>query len=133
VKVGAVKRLVLVLVPLAGVLSACALPVAKPPTYLSDKGSVFNGNVYSSGNGDVEYRWGISFENGGGGTITRTVGVADQKPAAVSTPYPLLNPSTTYHLTLCAKDFLEDPRIEVCSKPYDFQTPPAGGRSGIAY
>ena len=127
------KRLVLVLVPLAVVLSACALPVVKPPTYVSDKGAVFNGDVYSSGNGDVEYRWGLSFENGGGATSTHTVTVADQKPEAVSTPFPLLNPSTTYQLTLCAKDYLEDPRIEVCSKPFEFQSPPAGGRSGIAY
>ena len=38
------------------------------PPIVSDKGAVFNGDVYSSGNGDVEYWWGLSFENGGGGT-----------------------------------------------------------------
>jgi len=128
-----VKRLLLVLVPLALMVSGCALPVVKPPTYLSDKGAVFNGDVYSSGNGDVEYWWGISFENGAGGTSHRTVTVAAQKPQAVSTPYPLLDPNTSYQLTLCAKDYLENPRNEVCSKPTAFRTPPAGGRSGIAY
>jgi dipeptidyl aminopeptidase/acylaminoacyl peptidase len=128
-----VKRFVLVLVPLALVFSGCAVPVIKPPTYLSDKGAVFNGNIYSDVSGDAEYSWGITFQNGGGGTSSRTVTLTAGQPGAVSTPFTLLDPDTTYHLTLCAQDHQENPPRRVCSRPTDFHTPPAGGRSGIAF
>ena len=127
------KRLVPVLVPLALVFSGCALPVVKPPTYLSDKGAVFNGDIYSNVDGDADYSWSISFANGGGGTSSHTVTLVSGQRGAVSTPFTLLDPNTTYHLTLCAADHQENPPRRVCSKPTDFQTPPAGGRSGIAY
>ncbi len=127
------KRLVLVLIPLALVVSACAVPVIKPPTYLSDKGAVFNGNVYSNVNGDAEYWWRISSDNGGGGTSNHTVTLVAGQAGAVSTPFTILDPATTYHLTMCAQDHEQNPPRQVCSKPTDFTTPPAGGRSGIAY
>jgi Tol biopolymer transport system component len=127
-----VKRLVLVLVPLVLVFSGCAVPVVKPPTYLSDKGAVFNGDIYSNVNGDADYSWSISYDNGGGGTSTRTVRTVNGQRSAVSTPFTILDPATTYHLTLCAADHQENPPRQVCSKPTDFTTPPTGGRSGIA-
>jgi TolB protein len=51
----------------------------------------------------------------------------------VSTPFTILDPDTAYHLTLCTQDHADDPPRQVCTKATDFRTPPAGGRSGIAF
>jgi Tol biopolymer transport system component len=59
------------------------------------------------------------------------VTMGEVKP--VSTPVPVLDADTAYHLTLCARDSQERPPRTVCSKPTDFRTRPAGGRSGIAF
>ena len=48
-------------------------------------------------------------------------------------PFTLLDPSTTYHLTLCAQDHQLNPPRPNWTAPTDFQTPPAGGRSGILF
>jgi TolB protein len=61
------------------------------------------------------------------------VTIVNGQPQTVSTPFPLLDPATTYQLTLCVRDHEEDPPRTVCSKPSEFSTPPAGGRSGIAF
>ena len=127
------KRLVVVLVPLSILISGCSFGIIKAPTRLSDKGAVFNADVYSNIDGDTDYSWGIGFENGGGGTSTRTVKTVNGQPSAVSTPFTILDPDTAYHLTLCTQDHGENPPRQVCTKATDFRTPPAGGRSGIAF
>ena len=127
------KRLAVVLVPLSILISGCSFGIIKPPTRLSDKGAVFNADVYSNIDGDTGYSWSISSANGGGGTSLRTVRTVNGQPSAVSTPFTLLDPDTTYHLTLCTQDDEENPPRRVCTNATDFRTPPAGGRSGIAF
>lgn len=113
------KRLLLVLVPLALVVSACAVGEPKPPTDESATGITLNANVYSSIDGPTDY-W---FAYGDPGapaswseTVHRTVDIADRDPHPVSEPIVGLEPDTVYGWHICVADQEESPPRTVCSK-----------------
>jgi Tol biopolymer transport system component len=128
------KRLLLVLVPLALLVSACAVGDPKPATYVSDIGATLNGDVYSGVAGDTEYWWRygqtVSYDVE---TPHRTLAISDDSPHPVSEPVNGLTPDTTYHSQMCVEDQEEDPPRTVCSTDRTFTTAAAGGRSGLAY
>ena len=121
-----VKRLLLpALVPLALVMSACAVGDPKPPTQPSATGITLNANVYSSIDGPTDY-W---FVYGAPGdqanwqeTTHGTVQIADRDPHPVSQSVTGLQADTVYNWKVCVADQQESPPREVCSKDQVFAT-----------
>ena len=131
------KRLALALVPLALLISACAVGEPKPPTYVSDTGVTLNANVHSSVAGDTGFWWRYGETTAyGSETAHRTVAISDEgrnEPHPVSQPVAGLVADTTYHYQFCVQDQEESPGRVVCNKDQTFSTATTGGRSGIAF
>jgi hypothetical protein len=122
------KRLLLSLVPLTLVLSACSVGDPRPATDVSDTEATLNAEVYSSVAGDTEYWWRYGEDTGyGSETPHGTVAIADDQPHAVSHPVSGLTADTTYHFMVCTSDEEESPPRVVCSTDRTFVTAPAGG------
>ena len=101
------KRVLLLLVPLALVVSACALPEPKPPTDVGSTGVTLNGSVRSNF-GDTDYWWeyGTTTDYGiqtPGGTVAIPEDELND-PHPVSEPIESLYPGTSYHYRFCARD-----------------------------
>jgi hypothetical protein len=125
-----VKRLLLALVPLAVVVSGCAVGEPQPPTAPSATGITLNANLYSSLDGPADY-W---FKYRKASTtswsetphrsvnLTRSVDENDKHPQSVSEPITGLQPDTTYDWQICVADREENPPRDVCSKTQAFGT-----------
>lgn len=129
-----VKCLALVLVPLALVLSGCAVGDPKPTSYISDAGATLNGDISSSFVGDTEFWWRYGTTTAyGTETPHRTVAISGGAAHPVSQPISGLTGGTSYHFQLCVKDQQASPPRTMCSTDRTFTTRPAGGSSGIAF
>jgi hypothetical protein len=120
-----VKRLVLALVPLALVVSGCALGEPLDPTDPTETSITLNANIYSSFDGDMDYwfRYGEPGQPAGWTETNReTLRIVDREPHPVSQTIDELDPDTSYGWQVCAADFEEDPPREVCSKQQRFGT-----------
>jgi lysophospholipase L1-like esterase len=126
----------LALVPLALLVSACAVGGPEPPTYVSDTGVTLNASVYSSVNGPTEY-WFVYGETGDEAnwleTPHRTLDIFNREKHPVSEPVDGLAPDTSYGWQVCVADQQESPPREVCSKRQSVSTATGAGTSGIAF
>jgi hypothetical protein len=119
------KRLVLGLIPLVLVVSACATGEPKPPTQPSATGITLNANVYSSINGRTDYWFAYGEPRDPAGwtdTPHGTVDVAGRGPYPVSEVVTGLDPDTVYGWQVCVADRGETPNRVVCSKQGRFGT-----------
>jgi hypothetical protein len=121
------KRLVAALVPLAALVSACAVGVPQPPTSPSpfDNSIVLNAKVASSIDGPTDY-WFRYGERGDqpnwSDTPHETVELTEGEAAPVSEQLTGLQPSHRYGWQVCVADRGEDPPRVVCSTERKFGT-----------
>lgn len=118
-----------VLAVLAAALgSGCATGFTGQPTYVTDTSATLNGFVLTTHADPIDYwaEWGETRAYGQRSSERRTGG---SPPIHVSIPIAGLEPETTYHYRLCARDV----EAATCSHDATFATRPAGGRSGLAF
>jgi hypothetical protein len=124
-----VKRqsLASVVVLAAALASGCASGFTGQPTYVTDTSATLNGFVLSTQDTLIDYwvEWGETTAYGEQSSERTAAG----SPSYVSVPIAGLEPATTYHYRLCARDA----EAATCSRDATFTTRPPGGRSGIAF
>ena len=121
------KRLAIALVPLAFLVSACAVGVPQPPTSPSTfpSGIVLNAKVASSIDGPVDYwfRYGERGDQANWSeTPHQTVEVTEGETTPVSAKLTGLEPDHRYGWQVCVADRGEDPPRVVCSTERKFGT-----------
>jgi Tol biopolymer transport system component len=122
---------VLIALPL---FSSCAVGKPKPATFITDISATLNADIYSNFPGTTTYSFNYGTTTSYGiKTTSRTLEINDTAPRPISEPIQGLQPSTTYHWMVCARDEEENPPRVNCSQDQTFTTGPAGGRSGIAF
>jgi hypothetical protein len=121
------KRLGIALLPLAFLVSACAVGVPLPPTSPSLLGTsiVLNAKVNSSIDGPTDYwfRYGERGDQANWSeTSHQTVEITDEQAESVSAQLAGLEPSHRYGWQVCVADQQEDPPRVVCSTEQQFGT-----------
>jgi hypothetical protein len=115
-----VPKLWIALVAAAVALPGCALGAAGPPRDVTGAGATLPGTVFSSAGGDTDYWFRYGPAAGyGSETPRKTVAIEGDEGEPVSEVVRGLDPATSYHVQMCARD--EDERV-VCGKDQSFTT-----------